>query len=119
MVQEGTVARTPEELEEWVAREPQVRESLEAGGYGTHFTAADLFPLLEAMLAKRSAGPAEPQATGPGAGARSPVKWWVAIVVAIVLLVLVFLLTAAGPAPGQLSGLDAASAPAVLVPGAA
>ena len=117
MDREDTVARTPEELEAWIDGEPEVRASLESGGYGTHFAAADLFPLLEAMLAKRGLGPAPPTATGSGTAGRSPVKWWVVIVGAIVLLLLVLLLTAAGTVPGQPSGMDAATAPAVLVVG--
>jgi hypothetical protein len=117
MDREGTVARTPDELEAWIDGEPEVRASLESGGYGTHFTAADLFPLLEAMLTKRGARPAGQGATGPGAAARSPARWWVAIVVAVVLLVLVLLLTAAETAPAQDPGSDPAPPPAVLMQG--
>lgn len=50
MVEQGSVAHTPEELESWVAEAPVVRESLERGGYGTAFSAHDLFPLLEVFI---------------------------------------------------------------------
>ena len=51
MVQDGSVAQTPEDLEAWIARTPAAREALETGGYGTRFTARDLFPLLQAAVA--------------------------------------------------------------------
>jgi branched-chain amino acid transport system substrate-binding protein len=96
MAREETVARTPEELEAWIEGDPEVRASLESGGYGTHFTAADLFPLLQGMLAKEGATttPSERSATR-----KSPATWWIAVVVAIVVLVVVLLLTACAAAP--------------------
>jgi hypothetical protein len=58
MDREGNVAQTPEELEAWIADEPEVRASLESGGYGTHFTAADLFPLLRGHAGEAGSGAA-------------------------------------------------------------
>lgn len=57
MVQGGQVAETPAQLEEWIAREGEVRETLEDGGYGTEFTADDLFPLLQVFITQ-AGGPA-------------------------------------------------------------
>jgi hypothetical protein len=57
MVQGGQVAETPEQLEEWISREGDVREPLEDGGYGTEFTAHDLFPLLQVFITQ-AGGPA-------------------------------------------------------------
>ena len=57
MVQGGQIADTPEQLEEWIAREVDVRETLEDGGYGTEFTAHDLFPLLQVFIT-HAGGPA-------------------------------------------------------------
>lgn len=49
MVREGTVAQTPDQLEEWISRRPGVKQTLEKDGYDTAFTAHDLFPLLQAF----------------------------------------------------------------------
>jgi hypothetical protein len=63
-VRAGTVARTPEELEAWIAQAPDLREPLEGGGYTTEFTAGDLFPLYEVMVEK-AGGPARVEAAAP------------------------------------------------------
>jgi hypothetical protein len=92
MVQDGTVPSTPGELDAWVARTPDVRESLESGGYGTHFTADDLLPLLEVFVAK--AGGARPQ---PAARPRSsPGRGVILAVVAAVVIVAAVLAVATG-----------------------
>lgn len=70
MVQGGHIAETPEQLEEWIAREGDVREPLEDGGYGTEFTAHDLFPLLQVFISQ-TGGPAP--ATDPPA--RTYPRW--------------------------------------------
>lgn len=62
MVRDGTVAETPEQLDDWISGEPEFREPLVRGGYGTEFTSDDLFPLLQ-VFAARPGGPA------PGADA--------------------------------------------------
>src|SRR5690606_1149846 len=59
MVQQGTVARTPEQLAVWIAERTPVRESLQRGGYETAFTAEDLFPLL-AVFVEQAGGPPPP-----------------------------------------------------------
>lgn len=83
MVRDGDIARTPEDLEAWIAREPEVRETLENGGYGREFTAHDLFPLLQVMVAQ-AGGPA-PE---PDAPARSSTRPWLVGLVLLVLLVI-------------------------------
>lgn len=52
MVRERTITHTPEELEAWIASEPEVKASLESGGYVSSFNAHDLFPLLEAAIVR-------------------------------------------------------------------
>jgi hypothetical protein len=89
MVHDGTIARTPEELDAWIAREPGVREPLERGGYGTAFTAHDLLPLLHVFVEK-AGGPA-PHADEPApssSGGRRVVGLVVVLVAALLLAVL-------------------------------
>jgi ferric-dicitrate binding protein FerR (iron transport regulator) len=62
MLREGTVARTPEDFERWIAQHPEVRETLETGGYGTAFTAEDLFPLLEVFVTRAAGAASEAEA---------------------------------------------------------
>jgi hypothetical protein len=57
MVQGGQIADTPEQMEEWISHEGDVRETLEDGGYGSEFTADDLFPLLQVFITQ-AGGPA-------------------------------------------------------------
>jgi hypothetical protein len=59
MLSEGGVTSSPEELEAWIAARPEFRGPLEAGGFGTRFDAADLFPLLEAFLSAATATPTD------------------------------------------------------------
>lgn len=65
MVQDKTIAQTPEELEAWIAGAPTVRDSLQSGGYGTAFTSQDLLPLLQVFIE---------QAGGARASADAPVQ---------------------------------------------
>lgn len=91
MVREGTIARTPEELDAWISRAPDVRESLEHGGYGQQFTSHDLFPLFQVFVEKAGGPAPEPDAPPPS----SPKKWvWIAAGV-LALVVLLFLIAAA------------------------
>jgi hypothetical protein len=86
MVGDGSIARTPEELEGWIAGAPDVRQSLERGGYGQEFTAEDLFPLLEVFIVQ-AGGPARVPDTPPGAS----MPW---SRVALILLVIVLMMAA-------------------------
>ncbi len=82
MVQGGQIADTPEQLEEWISREREVRETLEDGGYGTEFTAHDLFPLLQVFIT---------QAGGPAPVTEPPAPTyprWLPAVGAVVALIL-------------------------------
>lgn len=85
-VRDGTVARTPKELEVWISQAPDVREPLEHGGYTTEFTASDLFPLY-AVMVEKAGGPA-PQAE---AADPSRTRWGVGKLVAIALVIAVML----------------------------
>jgi hypothetical protein len=84
MVRDGDIARTPEDLDAWIAREPEARASLENGGYGREFTAHDLFPLLQVMVTQ-AGGPA-PEPDAPPRSSRPP--WLVGLVVVVLVLVL-------------------------------
>lgn len=91
-VRAGTVARTPEELEAWIAQAPDLREPLEDGGYTTEFTAGDLLPLYEVMVEKAGGPPrveaAAPPSTRWGVGKLAAIALAIAvIVVALVLAV--------------------------------
>ncbi len=100
MMDDGEVAETPEQLDAWISQRPEVRESLERGGYGTEFTAHDLFPLLQAMIG-RAGGPA-PEVVGQAGGSapnteapsRSSNSRWL-VVLLLVLVVAVVLLAVA------------------------
>lgn len=85
MVDEGTVARTPEQLDEWLAGAPEERATLERGGYGTHFDAEDLFPLLDVFVT-RAGGSTAPVSASAG---RSWNPWVVGLVLLVVIAVLV------------------------------
>lgn len=92
MVHEGSIARSPGELEDWIAREPDARETLEDGGYGTEFTAEDLFPLLEVFVAQAggSTAVAEPRPAPSRKG------WLLAGIAVAALVVLVLVAAASG-----------------------
>ena len=83
MVHAGTVAGSPEELEAWIARTDDIRERLTAGGYGSEFTADDLYPLFQGSVARATA--AAPSASRSGAG-RS--RWlWIGLIVIVVVAI--------------------------------
>ena len=85
MVREGTVAGSPAELDAWTAERAEVREPLERGGYGTEFTAEDLFPLLEVFVVQ--AGGTARARDAPAGAPRRP--WLAAASVGVgILLVL-------------------------------
>lgn len=86
MIHAGTVAGSPEELEAWIAHTDDVRERLTIGGYGTAFTAADLFPLFQGFVAKATA-------TTPAPAAARPARWpWIGLIVVAAIVVIVILI---------------------------
>ena len=85
-VHDGTVARTPEELDAWISEAPDLREPLERGGYTTEFTASDLFPLY-AVMVEKAGGPAPPAADAAPSRARWSAGKLVAIALAIAVVV--------------------------------
>jgi hypothetical protein len=93
MIQEGPIARTAEDLDDWLAHEPDLEASLRRGGYGTEFTSRDLFPLLDVFIVQ--AGGAPP-ADDPGGG--SSRRWWLAALgLALLAVMLALALGCAGP----------------------
>jgi hypothetical protein len=81
MIHAGTVAESPEALGAWIARTDDLRETLTKGGYGSAFTADDLFPLFQGFVAKATA--AAPARSGAG-----PAKWlWIGLIVVAVAIV--------------------------------
>ena len=86
MVGDRTIAETPEQLGTWIEQRPDVRESLRVKGYGSDFTADDLFPLLQVFI--EQAGGAAPE---PEVRPRASLGRWVlpALLVAVVIAVVV------------------------------
>jgi hypothetical protein len=83
MVHAGTVAASPEALGAWIARTDDLRAKLTNGGYGSAFTADDLFPLFQGFVAKATA------AASPSAGA-GRAKWpRIALIVVAALVIAV------------------------------
>ena len=87
MVRDGEIARTPDDLAAWIARTPEAREPLENGGYGSEFTAEDLFPLLQVFVAQAGGAAAEPEAPPR----RSGPPWRMGLVLVLLVLLLVAL----------------------------
>lgn len=87
MIRSGTVAPSPEALGEWIARTDDVHERLTRGGYGSEFSADDLFPLVQGFVAKATAQP--PSRSRAGAA-----HWlWIGAIIAvagIILMVVIF-----------------------------
>ena len=83
MVREAAVVGTPEELEAWIAGAPEVKASLERGGYGSQFNAPDLFPLFEAAVVQAGGSVPRPVEEAPPPRTRGWVKG-----LAVVLIVL-------------------------------
>ena len=83
---EGAIAQTPDELEFWISENPEVRKSLELGGYNTKFTSHDLLPLIQAFLGQGSA--AAPQAKRPHRSWKPAGLAGIALLVAILIGVL-------------------------------
>jgi len=96
MLHEGTVAATPEELDAWITRRPEVREPLKAGGYGTAFTAEDLFPLLQVFVG-RAEGPTQRTVTERRSFDR---RWLLGGLLLLLLVVLIAILVLAGAGAG-------------------
>lgn len=90
MVGDGTIARTPEELDAWIARAPDARGPLENGGYGTQFTADDLFPLLQVFVTQ-AGGPA-PTPDAPPRPSSRPFLVAAALAAVVILVVIVVVL---------------------------
>jgi hypothetical protein len=94
MLAEDAISATPEELDSWLSDAPDIRETLERGGYGTAFTSQDLFPLLQAFIARRRGSPRV--AAVP---ARSSTRWWLLGLFVALLAVFVVLAFTAGALP--------------------
>lgn len=81
MVEQGTVATSPTELDAWIAANEDLRAPLVHGGYGTEFASEDLLPLLEVFVAKASPPVAVATPT------RTTARWVVGGIVLLVLIV--------------------------------
>jgi hypothetical protein len=93
MVRNGDIAETPEELDAWLSQEPETRDVLQRGGYGSAFTADDLFPLLQVFVGQLG-GPVP--AAEPAASSSSKLRWLVIVAVVLGLALLLFAFTARG-----------------------
>lgn len=83
MIHAGAVAESPEALEAWIARTDDVRERLTNGGYGSAFTADDLFPLFQGFVAKATA------ATPSGSKAAPAKRLWIGVIVVVIVVAIV------------------------------
>lgn len=90
MSEEGTVAASPADLDEWLSRNPELQERLVSGGYGTDFTADDLYPLLIVFMGGAPASSTTPLATSTASKSR----WIVLALLALAVLVITFALLA-------------------------
>ena len=50
MVRDDRMARGPADLDAWLIASPEMHAAMQRGGYGTAFSAEDLFPLLQVMM---------------------------------------------------------------------
>ena len=80
MIHAKTVASSSEELHAWIMRTEDLREKLTNGGYGAAFSADDLFPLFQSFVAK---------ATTPAPRPKVAPKWWVWLIVFVVVAMVV------------------------------
>jgi hypothetical protein len=81
MIHAGDVAASPEALDAWINRTDDLRGRLTNGGYGTAFTADDLFPLFQSFVAKAMAS-TPPRSEGGFA------KWlWIGLIVFVAIVV--------------------------------
>lgn len=88
MIHAGTVAESPEALSAWIEKTDDLRETLTKGGYGSAFTADDLFPLYQGFVAKATPAPPRPAAR--------PGKWlWIGLVVVGIAIVVGVIISAA------------------------
>lgn len=80
MIHAGEVAESPEALDAWIARTDDLRDRLVKGGYGSAFSADDLFPLFQAHVAR--AAPSTPARSRAGA-----TRWlWIGLIAAVVVI---------------------------------
>lgn len=63
MVRENRMARGPADLDAWLTANPELHATMQRGGYGTAFSADDLYPLLQVMMT--NAGGQAPVASAP------------------------------------------------------
>lgn len=85
MVREDRMARGPADLDAWLTANPEMHATTQRGGYGTDFSAEDLYPLLQVMMA--DAGGKPPVAHAPAS--RSNPR---GLVVGMALLLLILLI---------------------------
>lgn len=90
MVRDETIARTPEELDAWISRAPDVKQSLEKGGYNTAFTAGDLLPLLQVFVVQAGGPPPPPDVSAADEPRSSARRSWLipSLLVALAALLL-------------------------------
>jgi hypothetical protein len=93
MIQQGTIARSPEELRTWISQAPDVRERLEEGGYGIDFTAEDLFPLLQVFVERAGGSAPDVDVARPWYGGR---RLWAGVLLLILVILFVVLVVSRG-----------------------
>ena len=91
MVHDGSVAESPEELDAWISRAPEIHDSLRKGGYGGAFTADDLFPLLQVFVSNAGGAPAPAPGSAPPPKSRALGRGLVVGVAVLVALLVIAL----------------------------
>jgi hypothetical protein len=90
MIREGEIARSPEDLDAWITRRPEVHAPLEKGGYGSAFDSSDLFPLLAVFLGPENAPAPAVDGTSPGRS-RNMMALVIGVLVVAVLVLFILL----------------------------
>lgn len=89
MVREDRMARGPADLDAWLTASPEMHTTMQRGGYGTAFTADDLYPLLQVMMTK--AGGQAPVVSG---AERSSPRGMVVRMALLLLILLIAMIVA-------------------------
>ena len=84
MLHAGEVAESPRQLDAWISRTEDLRETLAKAGYGSAFTSDDLFPLFQSYVAKAA------HSAPPLTGGRSSRWLWIGVLTVAAVAVIAF-----------------------------
>ena len=87
MVRENRMARGPADLDAWLTANPELHATMQSGGYGTAFSADDLYPLLQVMMT--NAGGQAPVASAPQRSTSRGMMVGMALLLLILLIAMI------------------------------